>query len=67
MASELLVEHFRMLGRYNQVVNVHLYPFCRALDEGEYRKDRLGSFRSIHSTLNHLLVGDRYWWATAFG
>ena len=61
MASELLVEHFRMLGRCNHVVNAHLYPFCGGLDDGEYRKDRLGSFRSIHRTLNHLLVGDRIW------
>ena len=61
MASQSLVEHFRMLGRYNQLVNVRLYPLCGELDDGEYRKDRLGSFQSIHRTLNHLLVGDRIW------
>ncbi len=61
MASEPLAEHFKMLGRYNQIVNARLYGLCGELDDQEYRQDRLGSFRSIHRTLNHLLVGDRIW------
>ncbi len=61
MASDPLAEHFRMLGRYNQIINARLYSSCGELDDREYRKDRLGSFRSIHRTLNHLLVGDRIW------
>ncbi len=48
-----------MLGRYNQLVSVRLYPLYGELDDREYRKERLGSFQSIHRTLNHLLVGDR--------
>lgn len=50
-----------MLARYNTVANQRLYSACAALDEGEYRKPRAGSFGSIHALLNHLLLADRIW------
>jgi uncharacterized damage-inducible protein DinB len=33
------------------------------LDVVEYRKERRGSFGSIHGVLNHVLLGDRIWMA----
>ena len=56
-----LIAHFRMLARYNTIANERLYEACCRLDEAEYRRERAGSFGSIHGTLNHILLGDRLW------
>jgi uncharacterized damage-inducible protein DinB len=56
-----LSEHFRLLGRYNRIANENLYTACAALSDSEYRKERFGSFGSVHRTLNHILLGDRIW------
>ena len=50
-----------MLARYNRIANERLYAACAELDEAEYRKQRSGSFGSIHGLLNHILLGDRRW------
>ncbi len=56
-----LVTHFQMLGRYNTIVNERLYAVCAELTDEEYRQEGVGSFRSIHRTLNHILLGDQIW------
>lgn len=56
-----LVSHYRLLARYNCIANQRLYAACAALDDSEYRKQRAGSFGSIHALLNHILLGDRIW------
>jgi len=58
-----LTRHFQMLARYNRVANERLYAACAQLDDAEYRKQRAGSFGSIHGLLNHILLGDRRWMA----
>jgi uncharacterized damage-inducible protein DinB len=50
-----------MLARYNRIANERLYACCADLSDVEYRKQRLGSFGSIHGLLNHILLGDRIW------
>jgi uncharacterized damage-inducible protein DinB len=62
-----LIETFRMLARYNRIANQRLYGACAGLDPAEYRRERAGSFGSIHGLLNHLLVGDRVWMARFAG
>jgi uncharacterized damage-inducible protein DinB len=52
---------FRMLARYNRIANERLYEQCAELDPVEYRRERRGSFGSIHALLNHILLGDRIW------
>jgi uncharacterized damage-inducible protein DinB len=52
---------FGMLARYNRIANERLYEKCGQLDPVEYRRERKGSFGSIHGLLNHLLLGDRLW------
>ena len=42
-------------------MNERLYGACSELPDDEYRRERAGSFRSIHGTLNHLLLADRIW------
>jgi len=50
-----------MLARYNRIANERLYATCAQLNDAEYRKQRAGSFGSIHGLLNHILLGDRRW------
>jgi uncharacterized damage-inducible protein DinB len=58
-----LPSHFRMLARYNRIANERIFDGCARLDSAEYRKERHGSFGSIHGLLNHILLGDRIWMA----
>ena len=53
--------HFQMLALYNRIANERLYATCAQLNDAEYRKQRPGSFGSIHGLLNHILLGDRRW------
>src|SRR5690242_1796702 len=55
------LSHFQMLARYNRIANERIYDQCAQLTDAEYRKQRQGSFRSIHALLNHVLLGDRIW------
>lgn len=50
-----------MLARYNRVANERIFAKCGELEDAEYRKQRAGSFGSIHALLNHILWGDRRW------
>jgi len=56
-----LLDVFRTLARYNKVANARLYEQCGKLELAEYRRERRGSFGSIHALLNHTLLGDRIW------
>ena len=56
-----LLDGFRTFARYNRVANERLYEQCGKLDVAEYRRQRAGSFGSIHALLNHTLLGDRIW------
>jgi uncharacterized damage-inducible protein DinB len=60
-------DYFPTLARYNRWANRRLYGACAELPDGEYRKLRPAFFKSIHGTLNHLLVGDRIWLARIEG
>jgi uncharacterized damage-inducible protein DinB len=56
-----MLDAFRVFGRYNRIANERLYEQVGKLDVAEYRRERRGSFGSIHGLLNHILVGDRIW------
>jgi len=51
------------LSRYNRWMNQRLYAVIADLSEEARRQDRGAFFRSIHGTLNHLLLVDRLWLA----
>ena len=53
--------HYRMFGHYNSWANTRLYDAVARLSTEQYRADRGAFFKSVHGTLNHLLVGDRIW------
>ena len=53
--------YFVMFSRYNAWANERLYDAAAALPPADFRADRGAFFRSMHGTLNHLLVTDRIW------
>jgi len=50
-----------MFAGYNRWANERLYDAAARLADADYRADRGAFFKSMHGTLNHLLVGDRIW------
>lgn len=53
--------HYRMFGHYNAWANNRLYEAAGRLGPADYYADRGAFFKSVHGTLNHLLVTDRIW------
>ena len=53
--------HFLLMATYNRWANQRLYAAAAALDDSLFRKDVGVYFKSVHGTLNHLLVADRIW------
>lgn len=52
---------YRMFAGYNAWANEQLYQAAERLSDADYRSDRGAFFKSVHGTLNHLLVADRIW------
>ncbi|WP_421995769.1 DinB family protein [Reyranella sp.] len=48
-------------ARYNRLANERLHDACARLSDTDRRRDLGAFFRSVHGTLNHLLLGDRIW------
>ena len=49
------------MAQYNRWQNGNLYGCADRLSEEDRKRERGAFFGSIHSTLNHLLWGDRTW------
>ncbi|QUS37907.1 damage-inducible protein DinB [Tardiphaga alba] len=56
-----LLAQYQTFGRYNRWANGLLYDAASGLPDEQYRADRGVFFKSLHGTLNHLLVTDRIW------
>ena len=54
-------EHCQVFAAYNGWMNRKIYEAAARLSDAERKADRGAFFGSIHSTLNHLLWGDRVW------
>jgi uncharacterized damage-inducible protein DinB len=52
---------YRALSRYNQWMNDNLYAHAAMLSDGQRKQDTGAFFKSIHRTLNHILLADRVW------
>ena len=61
-----LREHLQTLARYNRWATQRLFAHVDALPEADYRRDTGLFFKSIHGTLNHLLVGEHLMWFARF-
>jgi uncharacterized damage-inducible protein DinB len=56
-----MLARYRMFAGYNAWCNERLYDTAALVSDADYRADRGAFFKSLHGTLNHLLVGDRIW------
>jgi uncharacterized damage-inducible protein DinB len=56
-----MISRYRTFAGYNAWCNERLYDAAATLSDADYRADRGAFFKSLHGTLNHLLVGDRIW------
>ena len=54
-------DYFEQRAAYNRWANARLYQAALALSEDDYRRDVGAFFKSMHGTLNHLLLTDRIW------
>lgn len=55
------IEQFKIQAQYNQWMNDHFYSLCDSISDEERKHDVGAFFKSIHGTLNHILLGDRLW------
>ena len=53
--------YFEQRAAYNRWANARLYEAALSLSEADYRRDAGAFFKSMHGTLNHLLLTDRLW------
>ena len=58
--------HFLGLARYNVWATHRLLEAVEKLSDEDYRRDVGLFFKSIHATLNHLLVGEHMLWYPRF-
>lgn len=53
--------NYVMLAHYNRWANKRVYDVVEALPEADYHADKGAFFKSLHGTLNHLLLADQLW------
>ena len=61
MAMDLR-QHCELMHRYQGWALAQLYAGLAPLSDADYRRDAGLYFRSIHATLNHLLLVDHVWY-----
>jgi uncharacterized damage-inducible protein DinB len=49
------------MAAYNRWMNQKVYACAAALSDEERKRDLGAFFKSVHGTLNHLLLGDQAW------
>jgi uncharacterized damage-inducible protein DinB len=55
------MNYYTMMANYNEWMNQKLYALCTDLPDTDRTSDRGAFFKSIHGTLNHILIGDLMW------
>ncbi|MFT3812645.1 MAG: DinB family protein [Acidovorax sp.] len=60
------IAHFTQLARYNVWATQRLLNAMAVVPDADYRRDMGLFFKSIHGTLNHLLVGEHHLWFVRF-
>ena len=58
---------FELMARYNQWMNDKLYAVCAEIPDADRKNDMGAFFKSIHSTLNHIMFADKAWLARFTG
>ena len=59
-------QHFATLARYGLWATRKLFEHVDVLPEADYRRDAGLFFKSVHGTLNHLLVAEHELWRRRF-
>lgn len=57
----MMRDHFKRFANYNSWANARLYDAATALTDFERKRDIKAYFKSLHGSLNHILVADRIW------
>jgi len=65
-AEAALRRYLASLARYHAWATAKLYGHVDGLDDADYRKDAGLFFKSVHGTLNHLLVAEHALWFPRF-
>src|SRR5437773_11311686 len=55
------IDHYQTMACYNRLMNERLYAVASEVSDEERKRDLGAFFRSVHGTLNHLLLADRAW------
>jgi uncharacterized damage-inducible protein DinB len=63
----MLARQAQTMAAYNRWMNDKLYAACAELSDEERKLDRRSFFKSIHLTLNHILLADRVWFGRFIG
>jgi len=53
--------HYKLMSDYNQWMNQALFEVCEKIPDNKRKQDLGAFFKSIHSTLNHILWADEIW------
>jgi len=56
-----LSAQYRAFAQYNQTMNQRIYEICARIPDEIRKQDSKTYFKSIHGTLDHILLGDRAW------
>jgi uncharacterized damage-inducible protein DinB len=57
----VMKSHWQMFAGYNAWANERVFAAAAGLSDADYRADKGAFFKSVHGTLNHILVGDLVW------
>jgi uncharacterized damage-inducible protein DinB len=63
----MIPEQAKVMAHYNKWMNGKVYRVCESLADEELNRDRGAFFKSIHGTLNHILLGDKVWFGRFTG
>lgn len=59
--SMISIDYCKTLARYNRWQNQSIYAAAATLPDGTRKRNMGAFFKSIHGTLNHIMVADRLW------
>lgn len=59
--------YFEQRAAHNRWANARLYQAALGLSDADYRRDVGAFFKSMHGTLNHVLLTDRLWFKRLTG
>jgi uncharacterized damage-inducible protein DinB len=53
--------NYELMAEYNKWMDTNIYGVCLEIPDESRKKDLGAFFKSIHSTLNHIYLGDLAW------